>query len=64
MVAVGVPPAILISPNLAEVVLVAPSKISSVILNGDKAPEFLCQKLIVPADATHERVPEPSVVSR
>lgn len=43
MVAVGVPPATLIKPNLAEDVAVAPIKTSSDILVGERAPEFLCQ---------------------
>lgn len=65
ILAVGVPePIMLRTANLAEVVAVAPSKRSSVILNGDKAPEFLCQKLIVPPLLNHERVPEPLVESR
>ena len=41
--AVGVPPATLRNPNLAEVVLVAPIKMSSVIFVGAIAPSFLCQ---------------------
>lgn len=41
--AVGVPPAMFITANLAELVLVAPSKRSSVILVGMTAPDLLCQ---------------------
>ncbi len=48
MDAVGVPPAMFKTANLAEEEAVLPSRRSSVILKGERAPADLCQKLRVP----------------
>lgn len=59
IVAVGLPPAILMKPNLAEAVEVAPNNKSMVVLPGYKAPEEEFQKL--PPLAVG-RIPETSAV--
>src|ERR1700722_9576929 len=57
ILAVGVPPATFLNENFALLVAVDPRSRSSVILNGDTAPEFSCQKLSVPPAGCHCGVP-------